>query len=286
MSREILVLRMLPARAKARRAAVLEAERLLEDLGARAMAGGPLSDQAGVFWIELPSESLEAARERFGALGYTRAVDRVSKRSPLRLESLFCRSEQEARAAAPDRRTFRLVGRDGKEREVHGYRGSSRPGSRRALPVCDARLLVNLAGARPNVRLLDPFAGAAGILIEARARGAVVWSADIDPALAPGLCRVAHHHHVADARSLPLADAAVDAVATEPPFDDGSTLVIADAMAEIHRVAHPGARVAMMVGRAQSEVVARRAADLGWARELDADIDRKGTAVSVLAWQR
>jgi SAM-dependent methyltransferase len=299
----ILVLRLWPARVRAREAAVVEAVALLGDLGARAAAGGPLSEQPGVTWVDLPERALAAAAERAPALGYSMAVSALLpeaaagpgdvpvrwRRQPHVLRTLHEADAGELRSRAPDRRSFLLECGDGVVRRVTGYRGGRDPLTRRALPVLDARLLVNLV--QPGRgggagRLLDPFAGAGGVVLEARSRGWSVLSADVDPALRLGLRELGAAHVVADARALPLAAACVDAIATEPPYHPPALPAVLDAVAELRRVLRPGGRLAMLVALAQRVPVAERAAAAGLTPAVDVAIDRKGSPVAALAWVR
>src|SRR6266550_7501288 len=55
--------------------ATMEALSLLRDLHVVAPAGGPLSEQGGVFWITVPVAALETINARLPRLGYTNAVD-------------------------------------------------------------------------------------------------------------------------------------------------------------------------------------------------------------------
>ena len=236
-----LVLYIRTARRKARAAAVAEAVRILTDLGSELPLGGPLSEQKGVFWLNIPFDSLERARNRLNRLGYTYAVDlltpfhgkklhldtRAHREGRLtkwrgqiyRLERIYEEDNERIRALAPDQRFFLLETRDGQVRTVKGYRGDGSALSRRGLPVSDARLLVNLVFRPSRGRLLDPFAGTGGIVIEALESGWQVLSTDVDKTLRHGLKSVGSSHFVADASYLPFANESVDAVATEPPYD-------------------------------------------------------------------
>jgi hypothetical protein len=120
------------------------------------------------------------------------------------------------REHAPDRRSFLLECGDGVVRRIVGYRGGPGPLEHRALPVVDARLLVNLVANPARGRLLDTFAGAGGLLREARAAGWTTLGLDVDPLVRHGLAEIADFHLVGDARALPLATGSID-VATEPP---------------------------------------------------------------------
>jgi SAM-dependent methyltransferase len=300
----LLVLHLRAARRRAGDAATAEAVALLRDLDARAAPGGPLSEQRGVAWVSVPDGSVPAALPRLPRLGYAEAVDLVVpdeesdrwaegeagrpvrwRRRPHRLLRVHREDPAALRELAPDRREFLLQTGDGEVRAIRGYRGGEDPLTHRALPVPDARLLVNLVSGRPPGVLLDPFAGAGGIVIEAVASGWRVVSADVDPALRHGLARLGAKHLVADARHLPLATASVDAAATEPPYDPGSGGLAAEALAELRRVLRPGGRIAMLCAGWQRPGLVGAAAALGLVCELDTAVDRKGLQVAALAWR-
>ena len=190
------------------------------------------------------------------------------------------------REMAPDRRVFLHESSAGQVRRVRGYRGSEAPLTHRALPVADARLLVNLVHeARPGL-LLDPFAGAGGIVLEALANRWKVVSADIDPSLRHGLADLGAHHLVADARALPLLDGGVQAAATEPPYDHATGRLVALALTELARVVRRDGRIAVLCAGWQAAQARAAAGELGLRSYLDVAIERKGTDVVALAWRR
>lgn len=295
----LLIFQQRASRRRAREAAIQEAMGLLHDLRPAALAGGPLSEQGGRFWIALPQESLPAAQERLPLLGYAVAVERAIpisaagesadtplvrwKRRTYRLTCLYREDPAAFRAEAPDRRLFLLESR-GAVRAVRGYRGSSDPGSRRGLPVEDARMLVNLVAGAPGP-FLDPFAGAGGVAREAIRRGWTVFTGDLAPALRFGLTEIGAHHCLADARALPFPDATFAAIATEPPYDPESLETVCAAIQEIGRVLKTGGRLAILCAQEQRERL-RSAVPEGFLSFLDAPIDRKGTPCAVLAWVR
>src|SRR5262245_24340022 len=271
-----LVLHLRPSRRRARAAAVAEVVTLLEDLGGRPLPGGPLSEVPGVAWVAVGAAAPPAriaARVRW--LGYTEAVERVVPVADVEAEvegepaaecararwrggdvvlvPVHAEPAEALRAEAPDRRSFLLECGDGVTRRIAGYRGGRGPLDHRALPPADARLLVNLA-ARPasgSTVLLDPFAGAGGVVVAAARAGWTTVSADVDPALRPGLAELSGGRHlVADAAALPLAAGTVDAIATEPPYHGSGTASVVAAVAEAARVGGAGARVAMLVATA------------------------------------
>ncbi|HMK54820.1 MAG TPA: TIGR01177 family methyltransferase [Methanobacteriaceae archaeon] len=87
-----------------------------------------------------------------------------------------------------------------------------------------ARAMVNLTRVKQGERLLDPFCGTGGILIEAGIVGAKVIGSDLDPKMVAGTKENLTHCGVddfevfrADVRKLKLSEV-VDAVATDPPY--------------------------------------------------------------------
>ena len=296
----MLVLHQRAARRRARAAAVAEALALLHDLAPTAPAGGPLSERGGVCWVELPSERLAAATARLPRLGYSTAVDLLTetgggpgegtavrwRRRPWRLVRLYTEDAADMRERAPDRREFLFQAGGGPVRPVRGYRGGAGPLARRGLPVCDARLLVNLVAPAGPGLLLDPFAGVGGVALEARAAGWTTVTADLDPALRHGLGRLGGAHLVADARRLPLRAGVLDAVATEPPYDRGTGPLAGQALAELHRLLRPGGAVALLCAAWQAAGLRATGAGLGLRVALDCPVDRKGTEVVALAWRK
>jgi Methyltransferase domain len=293
----MLVFSQRAARRRARAAAVAEALGLLHDLEASAPAGGPLSERGGVFWVELPERRLAAAATRLPRLGYSTTVDLLVGAGPAataalrwrgrawRLERLHAEDPGGHRERAPDRREFLVEAEDGRVREVRGYRGDGAPLGRRGLPVCDARLLVNLVAPAGPGRLLDPFAGVGGVALEARAAGWSVVTADLDPALRHGLGRLGAHL-VADAGRLPLRAGSLDAVATEPPYDRQVGSLADRALAEAQRLLRPGGATAWLCAAWQAPGLRATAAGLGLRVALDTPVDRKGLPVVALAWRK
>jgi hypothetical protein len=295
-----LVLRLRPSRAKAREAAVAEVVALLRDLGACAASGGPLSEVPAVAWATVPAANLPAARELLTRLGYTGTVDVVQPAEAIPPESrtrivrwrradhallrAYEEPDEALRSTAPDRRTFLLECGDGVVRPIAGYRGGRGPLEHRALPVEDARLLANLVAHPARGVLLDPFAGAGGVVIEARAAGWTVLSADRDPALRFGLRELSNVHVVADATALPVSSGSVDAIATEPPHHPSALRAVTAAAGEMGRVLRAGGRAAVLIASHQADAVRRAADEAGLTLELEARIDRKGTDVSCLCW--
>jgi len=277
---------------------VAEALALLHDLAPSAPAGGPLADRGGVLWVELPERHLAEAVARLPRLGYSTAVDLVEaapagggrrgggRDSGWRLVRLHTEDPGGHREQAPDRREFLVEAGDGRVRPVRGYRGDGQALGRRGLPVCDARLLVNLVAPAGPGLLVDPFAGVGGVALAAEAAGWTAVTADRDPALRHGLGRLGAGHLVADARRLPLRAGSVAAVATEPPYDPTVGPLAAQVLAEVARLLRPGGATAWLCAAWQAPGLRAAAAGLGLRPALDTPVDRKGTPVVALAWRQ
>jgi len=112
-----------------------------------------------------------------------------------------------------------------------------------------ARALVNLAGASPGSRLLDPMCGTGGVLIEAGLVGATPLGNDAQTKMVRGarenLAAYAPEFAVwqGDATHLPLRDDAVDAAVFDAPYGRQSKIethslrdLVGGALAEVERV--------------------------------------------------
>jgi hypothetical protein len=298
------VLKIVRSRRKARSAAVAEVVAVLEDLGGRPLPGGPRSEVAGVAWAAVDKEApLVELSHRLDRLGYCEAVDLAVPRAELDepderwpmarwrgadvvLVPVQSHGTDELRAEAPDQRSFLLECDDGVVRRIQGYRGGRGPLEHRALPTSDARLLVNLVHQSDGGTLLDPFAGAGSVILQARSRGWRTLSSDVDRRLRFGLAELADYHVVADAASLPVQPGRVDAVATEPPYDNRALDCVQSSVGQAAAVLRPGGRIAMLIASTQVEQVRRSALETGLLVDLELPIDRRGLAVTCLRMRR
>ena len=138
------------------------------------------------------------------------------------------------------------------------YKEEQRPGSLKP-PVAAA--LLEMLALQAGERLLDPCCGAGTILAEAARRGASVQGGDIDAeAIAASRSNIENTGlsvpiELWDARSLPLEDSSVDAIACNLPWDrqvaiDGDEAEFyADICAEMERVLVTGGRVALLTSK-------------------------------------
>ncbi|MHB8586041.1 MAG: THUMP domain-containing protein [Thermoplasmatota archaeon] len=95
-----------------------------------------------------------------------------------------------------------------------------------------ARAMANMARIGPGARVLDPFCGTGGLLLEAALLGAKVWGSDIDPRMAAGTLLTLEHfgckpegveeRDVGEAPEF-VGSASLDAVLTDPPYGRSAT---------------------------------------------------------------
>ncbi|SVD88792.1 uncharacterized protein METZ01_LOCUS441646, partial [marine metagenome] len=155
-----------------------------------------------------------------------------------------------------------------------------------ALPVCDARLLVNLSRPREGQWFLDPCAGVGGLVREARARGARVISSDVDPWVAMGLQKMSGWHVVADVARIPLKEKMISAVASELPFDQSVADRLDAWMDQICAALAPMGRTALMGADWQGEGLRGAGQRAGLSLDFELAIKRKGRNCVVQVWEK
>lgn len=126
-----------------------------------------------------------------------------------------------------------------------------------------ARAVVNMTFVQRGGRLLDPFCGTGGVLIEAATIGVKACGSDISPAMVEGCIRNMEHFdlpwdriEVADIGDIGEVFGKVDAVATDPPYGRATSTMkeplgeLYDrAMASIATVLDRGVRACVVLPR-------------------------------------
>ncbi len=127
-----------------------------------------------------------------------------------------------------------------------------------------ARTLANIANVQEGDRVLDPFCGTGGILIEAELLGAAAIGSDFDPLMVQGSRQniLPASLMLADATQLPFQDHSIDSVVTDLPYGQSVCIkkadtmdnLYADALDEISRVLKRGKRAVVVTHKDISDI--------------------------------
>jgi tRNA (guanine10-N2)-dimethyltransferase len=123
-----------------------------------------------------------------------------------------------------------------------------------------ARALINLSQARAGERLLDPFAGTCGILIEACLIGIESVGVEVQARLVEGaMCNLTGLDCVlflGDAKRLPFKDSSFDTAVLDTPYGrsakieaESKELLLEESLDELHRVIKPVKRMIIVADR-------------------------------------
>ncbi len=123
-----------------------------------------------------------------------------------------------------------------------------------------ARALVNLSQAMPGERLLDPFAGTGGILVEACLIGIDGVGVDVQKRLIRGaksnLLGLDCSLIIGDAKRLPFKKASIDAAVLDTPYGRSALIearskedLLAESLKELFRVLKPRRRMVIVADR-------------------------------------
>jgi len=123
-----------------------------------------------------------------------------------------------------------------------------------------ARALINLSQARAGERLLDPFAGTCGILVEACLIGIQCIGIEVQKRLVEGAsCNLTGLNCcliLGDAKRLPLKNATIDAAVLDTPYGRSAKIearskehLLEESLAELHSAVKSGRRMIILADR-------------------------------------
>lgn len=183
------------------------------------------------------------------------------RRGELKVEQkeIYVQNNEKRIKCSPHKRSF-LIRKEGELLEAKGHK------FHRGVSPLDAKFIYNIAKINAESKVLDPFAGFAGLVLEARRRDISIIASDIDPILSPGLSQATNGKClICDACNLPFRPGYFDAVVTEPPFKKKQFDAVIESMAELCRVVKPDGQLILLITDAMLDKVVKRLDELEFA---------------------
>ncbi len=300
----VLVCSIRNSRIKAKQVSILEVLCCLDPLQGIFIANGPLGDIKGLISFFVLKEYKNILPSYLEKLGYcnkfyildfdnpelesTCDIDSINsliwKKRKFSIHLFYEQCEKVYKRQSPHNRHFRIIGYDNVVRDVYGYRGDGSEKGRRALPVEDARCLVNLALPSKIKTMIDPFAGGGGIIYQAKYinKNIEVFSIDIDKVLEPGLTFYGSRHYVANSAQIDLEPHIFDAVITEVPFTLDALDDICNTLINFDQYLSQSGRIVIMISKNQFDNIQKCIKELNWYVVMSCLVNRKGTDVVVM----
>jgi len=241
---------------------------LTHRIGAHLASCEPSEAAAVAAGLELPEGSFAVRVKRHGQchpeVDCNRLASTVGAALARGRRVDLARPEVEVRLLLSDRLHFHVTSHTVNRSSFEARKVAERPFfSPISLHPRYARALVNLTRVRRGERLLDPFCGTGGILIEAASIGVRAVGSDLDPAMVEG-CKDNMRHFGLEWDELEVADVGtidevfedIAAVATDPPYGRSASTMkepVADlytrALPAISRVLAPGQGAGVVLPR-------------------------------------
>ena len=305
---KVILCKIRSSRLKAKQIAILEMVFLQFDNEILFVKNGPLGDIKGLISFLCPAKNLTAFKERLKFSGYFYIFylldfDNFTQKNIPGLNSInpmiwkgkkfsvtvfFNMDSKTFTDQAPNNRKFKIIDTNNEIREIKGYRGDGTDTGKRALPVEDARCMVNLSQPFKNKRMIDPFAGAGGIIFQFKyimPKGTMT-SIDIDPILKPGLEWYGSIHYVMNSGDASFPENSFDSVITEAPFSDNAETDIINTLKKIDACISNNGVYIIMCNIDQSEFIRKTMEELQNFHVFSHEIDRKGTDVEIQIWHK
>jgi len=305
---KVVLCKIRGSRIKAKQIAVLEMVFLQFDNEILFLKNGPLGDIKGIISFLCPIKNLVSFKERIKFSGYCYTFylldfDNFTQKSIPGLNSInpmvwkgkkfsvtvfFNMDNKIFTDQSPNNRVFKIIDDNNAIKDIRGYRGDGSDMGKRALPVEDARCMVNLSQPWKNKRMIDPFAGAGGIIYQFKyiVPEGIMTSIDIDPILKPGLESYGSTHYVMNSGDAAFQENSFDSVITEVPFSENAEADIIKALKKIDACISKNGVYIIMCNQDQSEFIQQTMEELKNFKLFSSEIDRKGTDVEIQIWHK
>jgi hypothetical protein len=302
---DIIVCKIKNSRLKAKQIAILEMIFAQIDNEILMIKNGPLGDIKGIISFFCPKEKMDSFKDRLFGIGYCYRFylldfDGETKKIPAGLIinnpliwkgrkfsilEFYSQNSKIYEEQSPHKREFK-TGHDGEVKTITGYRGNGSELGRRALPVEDARCMVNLSIPQKNKKPLDPFAGAGGIIYQFKyiVPDGTMTSIDIDPILKPGLETYGSAHYVMNVVDASFPKNSFDSVITETPFSEKAVDDIIAAFNKINTWLSDDGVLVIMCEKNQCSSIYNSLAEMNLYLLFNHEIDRKGMEVEISIW--
>jgi len=305
---KVILCKIRSSRIKAKQIAVLEMLFLQFDNEILFVKNGPLGDIKGLISFLCPAKNLVSFKERLKFSGYFYTFylldfDNFTQKNIPGLNSinpmiwkgkrfsvtvLFNMDNKIFTDQAPNNRVFKIIDTNNEIKDIRGYRGDGSDTGKRALPVEDARCMVNLSQPCKNKRMIDPFAGAGGIifLFKYIVPEGIMTSIDIDPILKPGLESYGSTHYVMNSGDASFPENSFDSVITEVPFSENAETDIIKTLKKIDAGISKNGVYIIMCNIDQSAFIQQTMEELKNFQVFSHEIDRKGINVEIQIWHK
>lgn len=296
------------SRIKSKQLGIMEILLSNYDLNVLFIKNGPLGDVKGMITFLVPKDNWDLLNNRLKDIGYCNEFYELDftdtnqenntglktinpliwKGASYSLKSLYIQDEKIYEEQSPHNRTFKIMSYDGSEKLIDGYRGDGSELGRRALPVEDARCMVNLSMPYNENKIIEPFAGGGGIVYMYKYinPNIDITSIDIDETLKPGLEYYGANHIVDSSVNVKLNDT-YDAIVTEVPFSNNATEQVIEAFKNLYKNLNDKGMIVLMCGVDQSkDIMQCFVNDLNSNLLFSKNINRKGTDVVIQVWTK
>jgi hypothetical protein len=302
---DIIICKIRNSRLKAKQIAILEIIFAQIDNEILMIKNGPLGDMKGILSFFCPKEKVNLFKDRLFGIGYCYRFylldfDNETKKIPAGLNPVnsliwkgrkfsicdfYNQNSKIYEEQSSHKREFKTT-HDGEIKTITGYRGNGSELGRRALPVEDARCMVNLSLTSKNKKFLDPFAGAGGIVYQFKyiVPDGTMTSIDIDPVLKPGLESYGCAHYVMETKDASFPKDSFDSVITETPFSENAVDDIIAALIKSNSWLSDYGIFVIMCEKAQCSRIYDSLAEINLYLLFNQEIDRKGMDVEISIW--